>query len=220
MKISDTLTGYLTDFFNNEIGSDILNGVTYAIVSDTEKVKIDKYMNIRNHAKAEGFGEKEFIKGFELCNGYLFDMNSQLAKKLAIKTINNTLKENEKLDQNTILAVNQLPKEAKESELKRLANYVLREADKGNTEIYVALYSKNSSGLIKYRALVNNKKVFIQYSAYKVRVEELESLNKAFLIKKGVKIDQIQACEILPTCTGIKFKLVIKKLPENMGIIL
>lgn len=84
---SKELLNMLSEFMVCEVGSRILDGITYAMIS---KDKSDanayaRYMLIKNEAVKCGYSDDEVFRVYELCNGYIFDMDLGTAKQIALQ---------------------------------------------------------------------------------------------------------------------------------------
>lgn len=204
-KVTNELLQDIMPFMVQELGEKIFEGITYTLIPSSDKIKIDTYQEIRDKITQAGIDTTTLFRVYQLCNGTIFDLDLVVAKKLAIIM----LKEN--ADEKFNNMINTLPAKRKQEDMERLATQCLKEAKNKNKEFYVALFSKNKSPSIRFNAKVEGETTTrtFSYPAYALRHWDLEDINMNYLIPKGLMIDKVQACEILPTRTGVKFKIIL-----------
>lgn len=217
LELSSGVMDRLNRIYSNEVGDAILRGVTYGLTFKTDSSKNTDYLETKQRLKDEGLKGSDVLRVYELCNGYIYDLDVRICQKLAIDSLRSVLPPDRKISQNEILALKDKPKERLKEDMKRLADKCVSEISKNNTEIEVALFSKNSTNRIQFRAIMDksNKEVIFSYNAYCLRHTDLEELNRTYLIPKYIRISKIQPCEILPTKTGVKFKLWIERIDPS-----
>lgn len=213
---TDEIEKKLLKFYNDTVGAEIMRGITYTLTLDTDSCN-QEYLKLNGLLKDAGYEQYNLLKVSKLCNGYIFDMDLSLAKREAAKTL--MLYDKKSIDLNTKSAINSYPNERIESEKVKLANYIIKEFEAGNSKLSIALYSRNQTGKIVYKVFVDNQPILMRYDAFALRKENLESINEKFLVVKGLKIAKIRACEILPTRTGAGFELYIEQIPDNIRIV-
>jgi hypothetical protein len=205
-KFSKELLNMLSEFMVCEIESKALDGITYTMVlkegKDKERNLYDRYAKIREEANKCGYTSSEVFRVYEVCNGYIFDMDIATVKKITNQMVKNM--ENIKDKDRDI--INTLPDERRARDIKSMARYLLDEFTVGKEKLEVALFSKNSTN----RIIINGKgssgeHLAITYNAYALRHWDFEEINRNFLIPKGVRVKAIQPCEILPSKTGVSF---------------
>lgn len=216
----------LTRMYAREICDSIVQGITYALTFKSDEMKNKEYLDIKQKLKESGFNSSEVMRVFELCNGYIFDLDLSMAQRIAIDLIKSTLTADEKLSNSDKYMLRDKPRERHELDMQKLADECVKKASESNKDVVeheVALFSKNKGNVIKFNAQVNVrgklKPYLFTYSAYALKHTDLEELNRCLLVPRGLKICKVQPCEILPTKTGVKFKLWIEKLDPKMKII-
>lgn len=219
LNLSEEALSSLRRFYNSEIADAIVRGVTYGITLKSDSAKNADYLEIKQRLKDEGFGNSDILRVYELCNGYIFDMDIRMCQKMAVDLLRSTMSPDEKLSQNDILSLKDKPAERFREDMKKLADRCISELNQGYTEVDVALFSKNNTNKIQFNGrLESGKPMLFTYPAYCIRHTDIEELNRTYLIPKGAKISKIQLCEILPTKTGVRFKLWLERLDPRMKI--
>ena len=208
------LKSRLTDFLMSEIGSKALDGITYAMVmkDDKEKDRLERYMNIKRIAVENGFTNDEVFRVYEVSNGYVFDMDLNIAKMIT-----------EKLSEAVALAnggntpvgnlIGEAPEKRRKDDMLGLAKYIKKQYDDGKREVVVALFSRNNSPRIIITGVgPKNEMVTIRYNSYAIRPYDLQSVNANMLIPAGFRISSVEAYQVLPSKTGVKFKLYLERI--------
>ena len=225
LRLPEDLANGLMDFFSEEISDNIFAGVTYGLVFKDKmtQAKVAKYTELKQKILECEMNTQDKLRMFEVCNGYIFDLGVRTAQIIALDLIRSTYKDGEEISKNDVLRIKDLPVQRRRAELERLANKCIKIMNDNRTsqseEIVIALYSRNTSNTVKVTGeLENGQKVRFTYDAYKLKHTDLDELNKQFLVKRRIKVASIQACEILPPRTGVKFKLKIERLDDKMKI--
>lgn len=213
-RASNELKNMLTDFMLQEIGQKALDGITYAFVlkSDKDKENYRNYMDIRREATKCGYNMSEIFRVYEVSNGYIFDMEIAVAKQISYliaKAVNKTNGGKTPVKD----FIKDYPERRRKSDMVGLARYVKSCYDKRETTIEVALFSRNSTPKITITGVGQNKEMLaIKYNAFAIRHWDIESVNKNLLIPAKIRIARMEPCEILPSKTGVKFKLYIESI--------
>lgn len=213
--VTTELLNKVQTFYMQEIADGVLDGMTYALLLNTDKVKIQNYLTLKEYIKNEGYSDSAILRAFSLSNGYIFDMDLAVAQRIAIKILKASYKECDR-DVDFISEVKSIPQARKKTDMLRLANKCLKELGDGNREFYIALYSKNSSPYIKLTGTQNGLPVKVTYDSYALRHFDLTDINTHYLCEKGARISKIEPCEILASRTGVKFRIVIERIDPNM----
>ena len=203
----------LTEFLVCEIGSKALDGITYAMVTKEKKDKdvFQRYMDIRDEVSKCGFGQDEIFRAYELSNGYIFDMDLNIAKKITIKLAQAVQKTNGVAVGDGDL-IGDSPEKRRKSDMLGLARFIQQEYNKGKDLVEVALFSHNSvPHIIISGKAPNGNLVTERFNAYAIRHWDIETVNSKLLIPAGIRIARIEPFEILPSKTGVKFGMYIEK---------
>ena len=209
---STELINMMTDFFINEIGSKAIDGITYSMVlkKESDREIYNRYMRIRKEAQKCGFTANEVFRVYSVANGYIFDMDLAIAKKISYeltKAVNATNGGATPVGD----FIGSMPDERRKTDMMGLAKFVKQSYDSGERVIEVALFNKNSTQRIMVTGIgVNNEMLAVKYNAYAIRPWDLETVNEAMLIPAGIRISAIEPCEILPSKHGVKFKIYIE----------
>ena len=214
---SKELINMMTDFLISEIGSKSIDGITYTMVlkRPQDKEEYDRYMRIRREAQNCGFGPEDAFRVYEVSNGYIFDMDMSVAKKITYELSKAVNKTN---GGRTPIAdfIGDKPEQRRKQDMLGLAKFVKSEFDKGKREIEVALFNRNSTPRIIVTAIgPDNSMIVIKYNAYAIRHWDIETVNAALLIPAGIRISTIEPCEIIPSKRGVRFKMYLEPLTGN-----
>jgi len=210
--IPKELYGKLTEFLTIEIESKVLDGITYvlALKNDADRENIERYKRIKEAALKSGFGPNEVFRVYELSNGYIFDMDLNVAKQityLLAKKVNQTNKAIPATD-----IIGDKPEERRREDMQKLAKKCITQYKAGNKVFDVALFSRNSVPRIQITAKDSHSNdTVITYDAYAVRHWDIEEINERLLAKEGIKIAKIEPREVLPSKTGVRFTLHLSK---------
>lgn len=211
-KMSGELINMLTEFLIHEIGSKSVDGITYAMITKDKKdeATYKKYVEIRKEATKCGYSNDDIFRIYEVANGYIFDMDLNMAKKIAYeltKAVNKT--NGGKTPVKDFIADN--PEKRRKADMLGLAKYVKAEFDNGAQVLEVALFSRNSTPRIMITGIgTKNEMIAIKYNAYAIRHWDIETVNEKLLIPAGIRIARIEPCEVLPPKTGVRFKLYLE----------
>lgn len=211
-KASTELINMMTEFLICEIGSKALDGITYAMVlkDDRDKENYKKYMAIRKEAQNCGYSTDEAFRVYEVANGYIFDMDISAAKKITAELSKAVSATNGGKTPVGDLIGNG-PEKRRKSDMVGLAKYVKSEFEAGNDVIEVALFSRNSTPRIMITGIgPKNEMLTVKYNAYAIRHWDIETVNAKLLIPAGIRIAKLEPCEVLPSKTGVKFKLYLE----------
>ena len=220
-EFSKRLLDMLSEFMVRELGSKVLDGITYTFVlnTDTDRQTYEEYMAIKQEATNCGYTNDEVFRTYKLSNGYIFDMDLNTAKQITAEVYKRVAKDNNQSDnenQNSDFdLIKDMPETRRKHDLVLLAKYLKYEFDKGNKQVAVALFSRNSSNKIIINGkLSNNTPVTIRYNAYVLRHWDIEILNEKFLIPAGFRVKRIQPLEVLPSKTGACFEITLESMNE------
>lgn len=213
-QASTELINSMTEFLIYEIGSKSIDGITYAFVlkNDKDKESYRKYMDIRKEASKCGYSMDEAFRVYEVSNGYIFDMDLSVAKKISYELAKAVSKTNGGATPVRDMIGNS-PDKRRKSDMVGLAKYVKSRFDANQDIVEVALFSRNSTSSINVTCVgQNNEMLVIKYHAYAIRHWDIEMVNKNLLIPAGIRISRLEPCEVLPSKTGVKFKLYLEPI--------
>ena len=212
--LTNDLLNKLTEFLICEIGSKAIDGITYAMVLKETKDKeiYKRYMDIRKEANDNGFTPEELFRVYEVANGYIFDMDLNVAKKITYELSKAVAKANGGQTEAADL-IGEGPNKRRTADMYGLAKLVKKKYDEGKREIEVALFSRNSVPRIMVTGIgPKNELITIKYDSFAIRHWDIESVNANLLIPAGIRIAKIEPYEVLPSRTGVKFVLYIEKV--------
>ena len=206
----------LTDFLLSEVGEKVLHGISYTLCQkkDSNKAKIDKYLKLRHDLSQAGIGENEIFKVNEVSNGYIFDLDLKEAIWLTQKISESVARNNNGDTPTGDFNIASLANERHREDLERLKNKVIRAARNGIGCVELALFSRNktSSIVVTGKDAANNKvEISIKYDAFAIRHTDMTELNRDFLEQAGLRVTTAKVYEILPSETGVRFKLNIMR---------
>lgn len=212
--MTKSLTGKLTKFLVEEIEGRVSDGITYMMVmkDPREKAMHKELMAIKDEALSCGFKADEIFRVYEVTNGYVFDMDINLAKAIAVELTKIEAKRNNGATPVGDL-IGSLPEKRRREDIVGLGKYIKAQYREGKKSVEVALFSRNTVPKIKIN--VDDSKgnpVIMTYNAFAIRHWDLEEVNTSELIPQGISIKSIEACEILPSRTGVRFVLHFDKV--------
>lgn len=211
-KFSNDLLNKLTEFLVCEIGAKALDGITYAMVLKDDKKLYERCKDIRAEATKCGYADDEVFRIYGVSNGYIMDMDLSVAKKITVEISKAVAKAN---NNETPVGdiIGEGPSKRRKDDMLGLAKYLKKQYDEGKRVCEVALYSRNSVPRIIVSGVTPDGTIMpIKYSAYAVRNFDLESINRNLLIPAGIRVSKYEVMEILPSKTGVSFKLTIEKI--------
>lgn len=213
-EVSSTLRNMISEFFISEIGADALHGVTYAIFgnSDNDKVKIERYSKIRNEATNCGFTGNQIFRKYNLHEGCVFDIDLSTSIELVTKIASSA-----GFDPDAMRDIQQTAgpeiNEMRQRALKELADLIIKNHEAGKMEFEVALFSKSPTAKMSITGKLANGQIgSIIYPAFRVRVADIELINRAELQDKGFVVGTVIPCEILPNNKGLVTILKLKDI--------
>jgi len=215
MNISKELMSLLEAFLHAEIAGLSLKGVTYSMTfKDKEGQKLyDRYSAIRDHANKDGFKEDELFRIREITNGYLFDLDFDIAKQIMISVAEEIAQLNKEDPKEKAEVFVNGAIQRRQDDMIRLAKLVEQEISAGKNAIEVALFSRHSVPRITITGLNSNREpVVMMINSYAVRNWDLGTVNKHLLIPKGLRIAKVSLREILPEKNGIRTILNIERI--------
>ena len=199
----------LTEFFVMEIQSKCIDGITYTMYlkGDRYKEMTDKYLGIRRELDNLGFNKQEIFRVHNLVNGYIFDMDLSIAKKILNKLAIAVVKTSGE-DLDVYDMIGNKPEERRKQDMFNLANYIQREFKNGHDTVEVALFNRNSAPRIMLSGVDSAKnKIVAKYNAYAIRHWDIEALNAHLLIPVGLRIYRLESMDVFPSCNGVRFQM-------------
>lgn len=210
-SMSKELQSMVTGFVVSEISSRALDGITYAI-KDYNNSDCEDYIKIREEADKCGYDSDELFQVIEVSNGYIFDLDLGVTKKVSMDLVKASCNITGKhKDLVGILDVKVEQRRKRDTE--RLAKEILRTAKEGKSEVKVALYSNHNSDYIRILAKKENgEREYVNFKAYALRFSDIRSLNEEILSKSGYRISSVQSEYIIPRNKALLTTLEIQKL--------
>lgn len=212
--VSKELENMLVAYIAHDLGVSVCDGVTYCFETfDVKSSRKDDYMRIREEATKCGYANDELFRITKVSNGTIYDMDLKTAKNLLIK-LSDTANKVTDPRQSAAYTIGDMPETSRKKAMASLARYIKSSWDNGAREVKVALFSKNKTNKITIMAEdANHNPVAVQYRAFAIRHSDITKINEELLMKDGVnlRISRVAACEILPSKTGVSFKLNIEE---------
>lgn len=202
----------LSLFLMQYVDCKAMDGITYAMVlsdlpADADKLK--QLMEIKKHVLAAGFSDDAIFRCYQVNNGYIFDLDINVAKLITAKLAQMVAENNGGATPAGDL-IGQNPENRRRKDMEKLAKSCIDNFGKGIRKMEVALFSRNNVPRITINGkdMQGNPKLVI-YDAYAIRHWDLETVNTQFLVPRGVRIQSIVPCEILPSKTGVRVVLTL-----------
>lgn len=213
-QMSKKLEEMLTEFMLVEIASKAMDGITYALLTSgqNDKEEVAKYKEIKSEVINCGFVNNQIFRYYKVSNGFIFDMDLDMARMLTTK-ITRSLAKNDPSLNGVENLIGDSPERRRKKDMVALSKYIVQKVNEGKTQIEVALFSRNSTNrIILTGKSPSGEDIAITYNAYALRHWDIELLNEKLLIPQGVRVSRIQPCEILPSKTGVSFIFTLERL--------
>lgn len=211
--ISAEVAREITNFLALEIDSKVLDGITYTLIlKEGKDLKLaEQYLELKEKINRLGFRQDEIFRVFSVSNGYIFDLDLNVAKQLTMEMSKMV----------SVATGGQLPAydrigngpdERRAKDIELLARHTHNQLKEGNRIFDIALFSRN----IVPRIVVSGKdsgnkgNVTLKYPAFAIRHWDVETVNKMYLRQNGCAIHKIESHEILPSKTGVRFTVHAK----------
>lgn len=212
-QVTDEAISKISTIVVNSIGAKILDGINWALILNNDSATINEYEAIRQELKDMGYNRGEVLRAVEAPNGLIYDIDSEVIKKLMINTLSDSDIDPLKVGVDTAYIAR------RNSEFQKMHVYLMREFKQGHTNVSVALFSTNKGDKITYQTTVQEgryggKKIEISLPAFALRHWDLQEFNRDYLIPSRIKISRVQIIEILPTRTGVGFNFELIGLDE------
>lgn len=208
-RLTEGTLSKLAEFLTSELGGKVVDGITYAMVQkdDAGKLLFERCRRIRKELSDSGFPENEVFTIYEVNNGYIFDMDEAIVKKIS-RDLARVVQGETAKDY-----VGESIKERRAMDSRRLAKFILSEVQNGVSKVNVALFSRNSAPRILVTAKdPKGNPVGMKFQSFALRHIDLEKVNVEYLIPKGYRIAALEPVEILPRNTGCRFILQVEAL--------
>lgn len=213
-EINKNLLNMLTEFIVCEVGSKVLDGITYTLLlkdNENDRANIERYKKIKIEAANCGFVSNEVFRVYEVGNGFIFDLDISIAKMITAQLAKSAVKERGKNESADL--IKDLPEQRRKKDLIALSKYLVKQIDNNKREVEVALFSKNTTNKIVINAMAKSgEAVAVMYNAFALRHWDIELLNAKLLIPQGLRVSRIQPYEVLPSKTGVSFLMTLEKM--------
>lgn len=214
MAMTTRLLDMLTDFLVTNVEGKAMAGITYAMaLKGQDDALIERGKRIKEETKNAGFTNGEVFRAYELSNGYIFDMDVSIAKYITEQLAKKVSRE-QKIALPVTDLIGNRPEQRRGEDMRRLADYCIKQYKEGKRELELALFSRNNVPKIVITGTatsgnkaVNGKQIVVEYKAFAIRHWDIEDLNRSLLAPYGIMIEQITPCEVLPSKTGVRFIL-------------
>ncbi len=209
--LSQATLNKITEIICADIGSRILDGATYAIISNNQsnKTKIERYLQVRRDIDQEGFGSDEVFRVYEVANGYIFDIDMGIAKTITASLAEMLSKTNDDIKLIRKM-IDSRPYERYNRDCEGLAKLCLKSFKKGVRKFDIALYSRINHNVIKITAVDKDGiSGLISFPAFAVRMTDLTEINSKYLVEQGIRIASVEPCEIVGSNSGLRVTIML-----------
>lgn len=193
--------------------------------SKSDKTRLSLYSEMGPEILRCGYNQGDIFRAYQVSNGYIYDLDPFVAAKLAAKVISEMKKAGEldnlgvpeldpsNTEQYYIDLITAEQNKRKTSDLLALGKWIVSEYKAGRTSLEVALFSRNQRRTITITGYGSKGDVVqARYKAFSLRHWDIETLNRNILIPLGLRVATITPYEILPSKTGVRFKLEIQPI--------
>lgn len=219
VNLSDDAIGKLAEVICTDIHTNIVKGVTYILLEEkpNTKVRLDMYMGLRREIDSEGFKPDEVFRVYKVSNGYVFDMEQEIAVSITKAIMQKSGSLDDKNMRAVLNSVVERSKVRREKEMKRLAALCYKAYKAGNTSLEVLLFGKNEVGKVILTVKDGKDDYVITYPSFMLRPSDMQSVNEEYLIKSGIRIKSIETGEIVGSNRGLR---VVVNLGANVKKVL
>lgn len=219
VNLSDDAVGKLAEVICTDIHTNIVKGVTYILLEEkpNTKVRLDMYMGLRREIDSEGFKPDEVFRVYKVSNGYVFDMEPEIAVSITKAIMQKSGSLDDKNMRAVLNSVVERSKVRREKELKRLAALCYKVYKAGKTSLEVLLFGKNEVGKVIITVKDGKDDYVITYPSFMLRPSDMQSVNEEYLIKSGIRIKSIETGEIVGSNRGLR---VVVNLGANVKKVL
>lgn len=219
VNLSDDAVGKLAEVICTDIHTNIVKGVTYILLEEkpNTKVRLDMYMGLRREIDSEGFKPDEVFRVYKVSNGYVFDMEQEIAVSITKAIMQKSGSLDDKNMRAVLNSVVERSKIRREKELKRLAALCYKAYKVGKTSLEVLLFGKNEVGKVIITVKDGKDDYVITYPSFMLRPSDMQSVNEEYLIKSGIRIKSIETGEIVGSNRGLR---VVVNLGANVKKVL
>lgn len=219
INLSDDAIGKLAEVVCTDIHTNIVKGVTYILLEEkpNTKVRLDMYMGLRREIDSEGFKPDEVFRVYKVSNGYVFDMEPEIAVSITKAIMQKSGSLDDKNMRAVLNSVTERSKVRREKELKRLAALCYKAYKAGKTSLEVLLFGRNEVGKVIITVKDGKDDYVITYPSFMLRPSDMQSVNEEYLIKSGIRIKSIETGEIVGTNRGLR---VVVNLGANVKKVL
>ena len=219
VNLSDDAVGKLAEVICTDIHTNIVKGVTYILLEEkpNTKVRLDMYMGLRREIDSEGFKPDEVFRVYKVSNGYVFDMEQEIAVSITKAIMQKSGSLDDKNMRAVLNSVVERSKVRREKELKRLAALCYKAYKAGKTSLEGLLFGKNEVGKVIITVKDGKDDYVITYPSFMLRPSDMQSVNEEYLIKSGIRIKSIETGEIVGTNRGLR---VVVNLGANVKKVL
>lgn len=219
VNLSDDAVGKLAEVICTDIHTNIVKGVTYILLEEkpNTKVRLDMYMGLRREIDSEGFKPDEVFRVYKVSNGYVFDMEQEIAVSITKAIMQKSGSLDDKNTRAVLNSVVERSKARREKEMKRLAALCYKAYKTGKTSLEVLLFGRNEVGKVILTVKDGKDDYVITYPSFMLRPSDMQSVNEEYLIKSGIRIKSIETGEIVGSNRGLR---VVVNLGANVKKVL
>lgn len=203
-RITVEVLNLLMPLVGNEIGDKCLKGINWALVKDTDKVVQDEYTAVRRKLTSMGFSPAEAMRLFRAPNGFIFDLDAIVLKRMVAYLVAGTEQE-----QNCKRIISDAYEKRKTSEMFRLADLVEDSMKRQRQNSFlVALF--NTTNNLDTRFTGNDEQGqphTYKLPAFALRHCDLQECNLDYIMPRGYRIKKMDIIEIIPSCKGVSYRL-------------
>ena len=175
---------------------------------------IENLRKIREEAFNCGFEANELFRIYEVSNGWIYDIDMNIAKKITVE-ISKIVAKNNGGKTPTGDLIGDKPERKRKAEMTALAKKVKKAYENGAREMEIALFNRNTTNRITVSGkTTTGEPVSVMYDAFSLRHTDIEVVNDKLLIPIGIKITRIVPYDILPSKTGVRCKIEFKSISE------
>lgn len=232
--IENQLWTKIVELCDSEIGEDILNGISYAVVTNNtaeDRRKIETYNKLYYTLASYGYKHGKVMRLCKTQNGCVYDLNPEVVGFAATQIQFDVHNKPSNVLRNNPIVQSQLGiynknrfeteyEKRRRQDLMQLGKWILKEC-KGCSptgwNLEFVIFSRNESNQVKITGTSNcGENIQMQYKAYSLKCDDLDFLNDNLLIPMGLKIVQAVSHNIIQAKSGLRVTMQINSIEPVM----
>lgn len=215
MKLSEKTVELVNRYVINELDMKVIDGISYVLTLNDGKhnEKIAECNELLEALRKDGVPDGAIFRKYNVSNGFVYDLDLKLAVEAIIKMASAVAERNNGQTPTGDMNIRQTSYERYKQDMESFAKEVIKRASNREMSFEVAMFSRNKVPRIVISGNApDGRPVACQFPAFAIRHSDIEDVNRRFLAPKGLRVVKVEVCEILPSCTGVRFIIHVIKI--------